>query len=338
MEDLGRKWTRPLKSHQNFPPYDLGDEDIVREAYARTKTIERIYHKGHDLAWNGPEILKELTAKHGGIHFPEEKKEAFGKMASILLWGELAAWSVSADIALRLNDVEAKMAASSQVFDEARHFHTLREYLWQAGVPIQKLGGYSHQVLVTLLKTDNLLHKLVGMQLMIESTAVCLFKTIAEAELEPVLTDLLYYFERDEARHVGLGALMLPKILADLNGLDAAKLWMFQMRVNLLMVAGGLTMRETSAKLGIDQSAMQLQAFKMQREIFSRMHDQLPDEPRGRATKGLFGLNRKGQDRINAFLFPRDGAPEWHGRTMKTLIAAAKRGDTWLAKRNQRTI
>ncbi len=338
MNNIGQKWTRPLKSHENFPPYDLGDEDIVREATARTRTIERIYHKGQELSWNGPSKLQELIDKHGGIHMPEDKKEAFGKIASILLWGELAAWSVSADIALKLNDVEAKMAASSQVFDEARHFHTLREYLWRAEVPIQKLGGYSHQVLITLLKTDNLLHKLVGMQLMIESTAVVLFKTIAEAELEPVLTDLLYYFERDEARHVGLGALMLPQILADLNDFDAAKLWLFQMKVNLLMVAGGLTMRETSAELGIDQSRMQRRAFKMQRDIFGRMNDQLPDQPRGRATKGLFGLNRKGQDRINSFLFPKRDAPAWHSRTMNTLIAAAKRGDTWLAKRNQRVI
>jgi len=279
-------------------------------------------------------VLQQLIDKHGGIHMPKDKKQAFGKIASILLWGELAAWSVSADIALKLNDVEAKMAASSQVFDEARHFHTLREYLWRAEVPIQKLGGYSREVLVTLLQTDNLLHKLVGMQLMIESTAVCLFKNIAAAELEPVLTDLLYYFERDEARHVGLGALMLPQILADLSQVDAAKLWLFQMKINLLMVGGGLTMRDTAAVLGIDQADMQRQAFSMQRDIFRRMNEQLPDRPRGRATNGLFGLNRRGQDRINAFLFPKRDAPAWHSRTIDTLIAAAKRGDAWLARRN----
>ena len=56
------------------------------------------------------------------------------KIASVLLWGELAAWSISADLALKLTDTDAKMAASSQVFDEARHFYVLRDYLWEAGI------------------------------------------------------------------------------------------------------------------------------------------------------------------------------------------------------------
>lgn len=333
MDTIGRKWTRPRRAHENFPPYQLGDRDIVRQAEARTRTIERIYHKGQELAWNGPQVLEELIEKHGGIHMPADKKEAFGRVASVLLWGELAAWSISADLALKLNDVETKMAASSQVFDEARHFYTLREYMWRADVPITELGGYSHTLLTTLLETDNLLHKLVGMQLMVESAAVILFKMIAEARIEPVLSDLLYYFERDEARHVGLGALSLPQILADLSNIDATRLWLFQMRLNLLMLAGGLSMRESFAELGVDQAEMQRYAFRMQRDIFKRMSEQLPDRPRNRATRGLFGLNRDGQERINAFLFPGDDAPAWHSRTLNALMVAAKHGDNWLARR-----
>jgi hypothetical protein len=155
--------------------------------------------------------MDEVVAKHGGrIDFPADKKEAFAKVAAVLLWGELAAWSISADLALKLEDTPAKMAASSQVFDEARHFYVLRDYLWRAGIPVTRLGGWSRTLLVDLLETDNLLYKVVGMQLLVESTAVVMFRKIAEAKLEPVLTDLLYYFERDEARHVGLGVLTLP--------------------------------------------------------------------------------------------------------------------------------
>ena len=40
--------------------------------------------------------MDELVAKHGGIHFPEDKKDAFARVAAVLLWGELAAWSISA--------------------------------------------------------------------------------------------------------------------------------------------------------------------------------------------------------------------------------------------------
>lgn len=91
-------------------------------------------------------MLDDLVTKHGGIHFPEDKKQAFARIASVLLWGELAAWSISADLALKLDDTPAKMAASSQVFDEARHFYVLRDYMWRAGIPIIKLGGWSRHM------------------------------------------------------------------------------------------------------------------------------------------------------------------------------------------------
>src|SRR6188474_2621293 len=236
MATLTERWLRPRTPRTQFPPYEYGDPSIVGLAEARTNTVARIYHKGHEQAWDGRQVLDELVEKHGGIHFPEDKREALGRIASVLLWGELAAWSISADLALRLEDPAAKMAATSQVFDEARHFYVLRDYLWQAGIQVPRLGGYSRRLLVNLLETENLLHKLVGMQLMVENVALCLFKMIAAAGIEPVLSELLYYYERDEARHVGLGALALPAILPGLSELDAGRLWFFQFRIQLLLV------------------------------------------------------------------------------------------------------
>src|SRR6188474_1839600 len=200
MATLTERWLRPRNPRMQFPPYEYGDPSIVGQAEARTDTVARIYHKGHEQAWDGREVLDELVAKHGGkIDFPADKKQAFGRVASALLWGELAAWSISADLALKLEDTPAKMAASSQVFDEARHFYVLRDYLWRAGIKVEKLGGWSRKLLVDLLETENLLYKVVGMQLLVENTALILFKTIADSKVEPVLSELLYYFERDEA-------------------------------------------------------------------------------------------------------------------------------------------
>src|SRR5262249_21315059 len=122
---LTDRWLRPPTARTTFPPYELGDPSIVGLAEARTSTIARIYHKGHEQRWDGRAVLDELIAKHGAISFPEAKREAFAQIASVLLWGELAAWSISADLALKLEDTPAKMAASSQVFDEARHFYVL---------------------------------------------------------------------------------------------------------------------------------------------------------------------------------------------------------------------
>lgn len=327
------QWMRRRRPRDHFPPYELADRDLVAATEERTRKLARLYHVAHDKAWDGRAVLRDLVARHGGIHFPPDKKQAMGRIASVLLWGELAAWSISADLAMRLEDPSAKMAATGQVFDEARHFYVLRDYLWQAEIEIPRLGGYTRSVLVGLLETDNLLHKLVGMQLMVENIALCLFKAIAASRVEPVLTDLLYYYERDEARHVGLGALTLPSVLPALSDIDAGKLWLFQLRVQLLLVAGGLTMRDAFAALDIDQAAMQVYGFELQSDVYKRIRAERADTTRNRATRGLFQISRAGQDRINRFFFPREGeAPAgWQTPLLRALIRAAEKGDRWLA-------
>jgi hypothetical protein len=337
MATLTERWLRPRTPRTQFPPYDLGDADIVGLAQARTNTVARIYHKGHEQAWDGRTVLDELVAKHGGIQFPEDKKEAFSRIASVLLWGELAAWSISADLALKLEDTPAKMAASSQVFDEARHFYVLRDYMWRAGIPIAKLGGWSRRLLVELLETENLLYKVVGMQLLVESTAVVLFRMIAEAKLEPVLSELLYYFERDEARHVGLGVLTLPEVLAGLSEGDAWKLWWFQTRMNLEMTMGGITLRHAFDTLGIDQAEMNMQGFKYHREIMRRMRREgAAEEGKGadaKSVRGLFKISRKGQDAFQEFFFPTKPRSAAQTKMFDAIVTFAEKTDRWLRAR-----
>lgn len=335
MATLTERWLRPQKPRTQFPPYDYGDPSIVGLAQARTDTVARIYHKGHEQAWDGRTTLDELVAKHGGkIDFPEDKKEAFGKIASVLLWGELAAWSISADLAVKLEDTPAKMAASSQVFDEARHFYVLRDYLWRAGIPVQKLGGWSRTLLVELLETDNLLYKVVGMQLLVESTAVVMFRTIADAKLEPVLSELLYYFERDEARHVGLGVLTLPDVLEGLSDREALALWWFQTRMQLEMIASGMTINPSFVELGIDPAEMNLQGFKYHNEIIKRMKRTRPKRGTdAKAVKGLFKMSRTAQDRFQDLFFPPAPPTGIKKALLGGIITVARHTDRWLANR-----
>jgi hypothetical protein len=278
-------------------------------------------------------VLDELVAKHGGIHFPADKKDAFARVASVLLWGELAAWSISADLAVKLEDTPAKMAASSQVFDEARHFYVLRDYLWRAGIEVAHLGGWSRRLLVELLETDNLLYKVVGMQLLVESTAVVMFRMIAEAELEPVLTELLYYFERDEARHVGLGVLTLPEVLAGLTERDAMRLWWFQTRMNLEMIMGGITLRHAFDQLGIDQAEMNAQGFKYHNEIVRRMQR---DHAAAAQTsmKGLFKISRTAQDSFQEFFFPTRPRSALSSKLFDAMVSVAETTDRWMRTRD----
>jgi len=331
---LTDRWLRPRAPRTQFPPYALSDQDLVGLAEARTSTVARIYHKGHEQAWDGRAVLDELIAKHGAIQFPEAKRDAFASIASVLLWGELAAWSISADLALKLDDTPAKMAASSQVFDEARHFYVLREYLWRSGVPIKRLGGWSRRLLVELLETENLLYKVVGMQLLVESTAVVIFKAVADAKIEPVLSDLLYYFERDEARHVGLGVLALPDVLEGLSDREALALWWFQTKMQFEMIAGGMTLRHAFAALGVDQGEMNMKGFRYHAEILRRMKKPDTGAGAGRSSvKGLFKMSRQGQDRFQRFLFPTGEQPGWQRALLSAVVSAADATDRWLADR-----
>ncbi|HEX4461806.1 MAG TPA: hypothetical protein VIA18_27690, partial [Polyangia bacterium] len=184
-----------------WPPYQLMERDYLAEAQEKYARLERLYHVAQKNAWDGKQLLGDLLQKHGGIQLPLDKKRALGEVFSSLLWGELAAWSISADLALQLEDTEAKMAATSQVFDEARHFYVMRDYLLALELPdgLPKLDGYSHTILTELLATTRLVDKLLGMQLIVESIAVTVFRSVARAEVEPVLTELMPYFERDEA-------------------------------------------------------------------------------------------------------------------------------------------
>ncbi|MEO8549849.1 MAG: ferritin-like domain-containing protein [Kofleriaceae bacterium] len=334
MTTLTDRWLRPRSARTQFPPYDFGDPGIVGQAEARTSTIARIYHKGQEQAWDGRTVMDELIAKHGEIRFPPEKREAFERIAAVLLWGELAAWSISADLALKLEDTPAKMAASSQVFDEARHFYVLREYMWRAGLRVDRLGGWSRRLLVELLETDNLLYKVVGMQLLVESTAVVMFRSIADAKLEPVLSELLYYFERDEARHVGLGVLALPDVLAGLSEREALALWWFQTKMQFEMIAGGMTLRHAFDTLGIDQSELNEHGFRYHHEILKRMKTEgRSSGADARGIKGLFRLSKQGQDRVQALLWPKTPPPVWRQKLLDAITSAADRSDRWLASR-----
>ncbi len=211
--------------------YDMFDVHRDAEEAKRFAKCERIYHIGQDLAWDGKEILPMLLKEHGGIHLDEKNKEALKRIFAIIMWGELAAWKISAQLADRLVPLEAKMAATSQAMDEARHFYVMYDYLKELGYVPQRMDAAPQALLDLVLETDNLAYKIVGMQLMVETIALAVFQGVRETGVEPVLCELLKYYERDEARHVGLGMQYLPDLIKDMNTFDVIGLTVFQVRL-----------------------------------------------------------------------------------------------------------
>jgi hypothetical protein len=222
------------------------------EEARRAHKLEHIYHAGQDKIWDGRKVLSELIHKHGGVRMPLDAQQALAKVFSSLMWGELAAWKISAQLADSLTDFEAKMAATSQVHDEARHFYVLHDYLELLDIEVPDLNRPTRILLETVLETDSLVEKLVGMQLFVESMALTVFKAVRELEVEPVLCELLLYFERDESRHVGLGIQYSPDLLRGMRHRDRAKLEAYQLKILLTSLASLKTLEPCFRRLGVN--------------------------------------------------------------------------------------
>jgi hypothetical protein len=311
----------------SWPPYRLLERDYLAEAQRKYDRLERLYHVGYKQAWDGKQVLAELLRKHGGVRLEPRKKRALAQIFSTILWGELAAWSISADLALQLDDIEAKMAATSQTFDEARHFYVMRDYLLELDCEIPRLDGYTLTVLNELLGTQRLVDKLLGMQLIVESVAVTLFRSVANSGVEPVLAELMPYFERDEARHVGLGVLYLPKLLATLSRVDAARLKLLQLKIVTLIGWGTHLKKPHFEALGIDNNEGFRRGMKIQREVMDGMRSPAGEEPRGMllSSPQLMKINDLAID----LFFPRLGAaqPGWQRGIIGVIDALSRVGD-----------
>jgi hypothetical protein len=233
-------------------PYDMFALTRDADEAKRFAKCERIYHKGQDLAWDGKEILPMLLQKHGGVRVDPERQRALKRLFAIIMWGELAAWKISAQLADRLVPLEAKMAATSQAHDEARHFYTMYDYLRELGHLPERMDPAPQALLDHVLGTEEIPHKLLGMQLMVESIALAIFQEVRERDFEPVLSELMTYYERDEARHVGLGMQYLPALLAKMSRLEVTRLFLFQAKLVAYALWETKVLEDDLRTLGID--------------------------------------------------------------------------------------
>lgn len=299
-------------------PFDMFALEKSADEARRHDKLRHIYHRGQDLAWDGRAVLEELVAKHGGIRVPPEKARALQKVFEIILWGELAAWKVSAELADEILPLEAKMAATAQAHDEARHFYVMYDYLRLLGYTPTRIDPFSQRVLDVTLGAKRLAHKLLGMQLMLETIALTIFAEVRESRVEPVLSDLLLYYEKDEARHVGLGTQFLPTLLRTQTGLEAAETMVFQFRLLFWSIASLKTMERDLHELGISAPHLIERGKEIQIKAFDELWKQT-----GAAPVGNEQINRV-LNGIDAALFPGVGVELDLFDRVKRFVAAAR--------------
>jgi hypothetical protein len=131
---------------------------------------------------------------------------------SQFLHGEQGALICTAKITETVPWYDAKLYASTQVVDEARHVEVFARYL------DEKLGG-GYQVNAHLrMLLDDIVNDsrwdmtYLGMQVMVEGLALAAFGFMHQMTEEPLLKQLLRYVMSDEARHVAFGVLSLKEV------------------------------------------------------------------------------------------------------------------------------
>ena len=137
-----------------------------------------------------------------------------------------------------INDYGAKMAAVSQAHDEARHFYVIRDYLRLLNYEPKNLPKPVSYVLEEVSRTKSLAKKLLGMQLMIEPIALTIFRFIRKEDIDPLLSHLLEYVEKDEARHVALGIKYLPNLIKNMSKFELMSFLFWQARLINAEISG----------------------------------------------------------------------------------------------------
>jgi hypothetical protein len=259
-------------------PYDMFDVDKSADEARRFAKMQRIYHKGQELAWDGRAVLAEIWERHGGSRLASHQKAAAQRVLGGVMWGELAAWKIAAQLADEIETLEGRMAATSQAHDEARHFYVMHDYLVRAtGDFPRRTNWATERLLAAALKADSLAKKLLGMQLQLEATALTLFHALRESGPCPVLRDLLLYYERDEARHVGLGMQLLPSLMQRMSPLELVRFSAFSLKVASISVAALKVSEDDLRTLGVDPRRVAVLGKSKQMLVFNELFRIIPE-------------------------------------------------------------
>jgi hypothetical protein len=181
---------------------------------------------------------------------------------------------------------------------------------------------FARRVVELTLATPNLCKKLVGMQLTIETIALTIFQCVRELDVEPVLTELLTYYERDEARHVGLGIQLVPTLIGKMSLAERADLALFQLNLLFSTLLSLKSMEKDLLSIGVDPRQILVIGFRKQEEISKMIRAEFPGWPADPPVARTF-------ESMCELLFPTEG----HGAVVPLPTRVAHATQVWRRKR-----
>jgi len=202
----------------------------LHNLYEKSKVS--MWNASTDLAWDtdvdpeAPTIPDEMSPIFGTPLWDKlDKKTELPRlrhlhgswMFSNFLHGEQGALAATAQIVSAVPGIDAKMYASTQVMDEARHVEAYDRYLRDKMGCVFPISPHLKTLLDTILTDSRWDMKYLGMQIMVEGLALAAFGFIHQMSSEPLIRDITHRIMLDEARHVAFGVLSLKGVYADMK-------------------------------------------------------------------------------------------------------------------------
>jgi hypothetical protein len=128
---------------------------------------------------------------------------------SQFMHGEQGAMIVASQLVGAVPWMDAKLYASSQTMDEARHVEVFSRYLSEKLEWEWPVNPNLKSLLDTIILNGAWDFKYLGMQILVEGLAMAAFANLFQIAQEPLIKDVVRNVMRDESRHVAFGVLSL---------------------------------------------------------------------------------------------------------------------------------
>lgn len=251
----GRTQLNDIEAIMNIPDFDpsvvshivkANADSIFTWDYSTTKPqIHRLYEKAKIGQWNGNDlpwdtnvdvekvVLEEEAnlglridislyqdtpiAKWGDKEWLEYYIESRKWILSQALHGEQGAMICASKIVESVPWWDAKLYASTQVVDEARHAEVFNRYVTEKMGYIYPVNWHARKLLDHIVGDNRWDMVYLGMQVMLEGLALASFGHLYQMTSEPLLKALLHQVMIDEARHVAFGTLSLKDLYSEMS-------------------------------------------------------------------------------------------------------------------------
>ena len=176
--------------------------------------------RGFDMSLYGDTPVKNWEQKEWLEFGVQARKWSLSQF----LHGEQGALICTAKIVETVPWYDAKLYASTQVMDEARHVEVFARYLDEKLEGGYQINAHLRALLDDIVTDSRWDMTYLGMQIMVEGLALAAFGYMHQLTGEPLLKKLLRYVMSDEARHVAFGVLSLQEEVWERMGIDPRKI------------------------------------------------------------------------------------------------------------------